>query len=105
MKLLYSYLRNYTRLVVLALVLATINQDFSLLDPLIFRHVIDEYATRFQEYTTAEFFKGVRLQLGAAVVAAFVWRVAKNVQDYSITVRTTPLGAQPCSDGIRTSLN
>ena len=53
MKLLYSYLRNYTGLVALALVLATINQVFSLLDPLIFRHVIDRYATRFQEYTTA----------------------------------------------------
>ena len=52
MKLLYTYLRNYTGLVALALVLATINQVFSLLDPLIFRHVIDQYATRFQEYTT-----------------------------------------------------
>ena len=53
MALLYSYLRHYRSLVALALVLAAINQVFSLLDPLIFRHVIDEYATRFQEYTTA----------------------------------------------------
>ena len=81
MKLLYAYLRNYTSLVVLALVLATINQVLSLLDPLIFRHVIDQYATRFQEYTTAEFFKGVSLLLGAAVGVAFVSRVAKNFQD------------------------
>ena len=63
MKLLYSYLRNYRGLVALALVLATINQVFSLLDPLIFRHVIDGYATRFQEYTTAQFFRGVSLLL------------------------------------------
>ena len=48
----------------LALTLATINQVFSLLDPLIFRHVIDQYATRFSEYTTAEFFSGVSLLLG-----------------------------------------
>jgi ATP-binding cassette subfamily B protein len=47
MKLLYGYLQNYWRLVALALVLATINQVFSLLDPLIFRYVIDNYATRF----------------------------------------------------------
>ena len=47
MALLYSYLRNYWGLITLALVLATINQVFSLLDPLIFRHVIDNYATRF----------------------------------------------------------
>ena len=43
MKLLYRYLRNYRGLIALALTLAAINQVFSLLDPLIFRHVIDEY--------------------------------------------------------------
>ena len=59
MKLLYAYLRQYRGLIALALVLATINQVFSLLDPLIFRHVIDEYATRFAEYSTGEFFRGL----------------------------------------------
>ena len=58
MTLLASYLRGYWPLVALALVLAAINQVFSLLDPLIFRHVIDEYATRFSEYTTGQFFRG-----------------------------------------------
>ena len=104
MKLLYSYLRRYSGLVVLALVLATINQVFSLLDPLIFRHVIDQYATRFSEYTTAQFFKGVSLLLAAAVGVAFVSRVAKNFQDYYINVITQRLGAQLYSDGIRHSL-
>ena len=61
MRLLYSYLRRYWTLVLLALVLAAINQIFSLLDPLIFRHVIDEYATRYRDYTTAQFFRGVSL--------------------------------------------
>jgi ATP-binding cassette subfamily B protein len=104
MKLLYGYLRQYWGLVALALGLATINQVFSLLDPLIFRHVIDQYATRFQEYSTREFFKGVSLLLGAAVGVAFVSRVAKNFQDYYINVITQRLGAQLYSDGIRHSL-
>src|SRR5205085_10782565 len=104
MALLLRYLRDYKGLIVLALVLAAINQIFSLLDPLIFRHVIDEYATRFQEYTTAEFFKGVSLLLAAAVGVAFVSRVAKNFQDYYINVITQRLGAQLYSDGIRHSL-
>ena len=104
MKLLYVYLRNYWRLVALALTLATINQVFSLLDPLIFRHVIDEYATRFHEYSTGAFFKGVSLLLGAAVGVAFVSRLAKNFQDYYINVITQRLGAQLYSDGIRHSL-
>src|SRR5687767_3966442 len=104
MKILFAYLRNYKALVALALVLATINQVFSLLDPLILRHVIDEYATRFQEYSTGEFFRGVSLLLGAAVGVAFVSRVAKNFQDYYINVITQRLGAQLYSDGIRHSL-
>jgi len=104
MKLLASYLKGYWRLVVLALVLAAINQVFSLLDPLIFRHVIDEYATRFSEYTTGEFFRGVSVLLAAAVGVAFVSRVAKNFQDYFINVITQRLGAQIYADGIRHSL-
>src|SRR5918996_1009939 len=104
MKLLYSYLRNYWGLVAFALVLATINQVFSLLDPLIFRYVIDNYATRFSEYTTSEFFRGVTRLLAAAVGVAFVSRVAKNFQDYYINLITQRLGAQLYSDGIRHSL-
>ena len=105
MALLYAYLRQYKSLIALALVLATINQVFSLLDPLIFRHVIDEYATRFQEYSTGEFFRGVSLLLGAAVGVAFVSRVAKNFQDYVISLITQRLGAQLYADGIRHSLD
>jgi ATP-binding cassette, subfamily B, bacterial len=104
MKLLYSYLRKYWRLVGLALLLATANQVFSLLDPLIFRYVIDRYALRYQEYTTGQFFHGVMWLLGAAVGVAFVSRVAKNFQDYYINVITQRLGAEIYSDGIRHSL-
>jgi ATP-binding cassette, subfamily B, bacterial len=104
MKLLFAYLKGHWPLVALALVLAAINQIFSLLDPLIFRHVIDGYATKFQEYTTAQFFRGVSLLLGAAVGVAFISRVAKNFQDYFINVVTQRLGAEIYTDGIRHSL-
>src|SRR5262245_24669154 len=104
MRLLYRYLTNYKGLIALALTLATINQVFSLLDPLILRFVIDRYATRFQEYSTSEFFRGVSLLLGAAVGVAFVSRVAKNFQDYYINVITQKVGAELYSDGIRHSL-
>jgi ATP-binding cassette, subfamily B, bacterial len=104
MKLLLSYLKQYWKLVVLALFLAAINQIFSLLDPFIFRHVIDEYATRYQEYTTTQFFKGVSLLLAAAIGVAFVSRVAKNFQDYFINVIVQRMGARIYSDGLRHSL-
>ncbi len=104
MSLLWSYLKRYRRLVALALVLAAINQIFSLLDPLIFRYVIDRYATQYQLYTTAQFFRGVSMLLLAAVGVAFVSRVAKNFQDYFINVITQRQCAEIYADGIRHSL-
>src|SRR5580700_8517274 len=104
MATLYRYLRDYWMLVAAALVLAAINQVFSLLDPLIFRHVIDSYATRFHEYTSAQFIRGVSLLLGAAVCVAFVSRVAKNFQDYYVNVIRQKVGARLYADGIRHSL-
>src|SRR5687768_15009300 len=105
MRLLWNYLRGYWKLVLLALFLAAVNQIFSLLDPLIFRHVIDEYATKYDRYTKSEFFRGVGLLLGATVGVAFVSRVAKNFQDYVVSLVVQRLGAQLYSDGIRHSLS
>lgn len=104
MRLLLRYLRRHGRLVTLALALAAVNQVFSLLDPAIFRHIIDRYAMRFQEFPAGEFLRGVGLLLAAAVGVAFVSRVAKNFQDYFINVITQRLGAEMYADGIRHSL-
>ncbi len=104
MRTLYRYVRPYWRTALLALVLAAINQIFSLLDPLIFRHVIDSYATQYDKYTRLEFFKGVGLLLSMAVGVAFVSRVAKNFQDYFVNVVVQRVGADLYSDGIRHSL-
>ena len=104
MKLLYSYIQHYWKLVALALFLAAVNQVFSLLDPLIFRHIIDEYVTRFKEFSASQFFRGVSVLLAAAVGVAFVSRVAKNFQDYYINTITQKLGARIYADGLRHSL-
>ncbi len=104
MHTLLRYLKPYWRLALLALVLAAVNQIFSLLDPLIFRHVIDSYATQYDKYTRIEFFKGVALLLSMAVGVAFVSRVAKNFQDYFVNVIVQRVGADLYSDGIRHSL-
>src|SRR6188768_3294156 len=98
MDILYRYLRHYWKLVLLALVLASINQVFSLLDPLIFRHIIDNYVTRFRELTYPQFFKGVGLLLLASMGVAFVSRVAKNFQDYYLNVIIQKVGARIYSD-------
>src|SRR6476620_2408915 len=104
MDILKGYLEQYWKIILLALVLAAINQVFSLLDPLIFRHIIDSYATKFTQYTTGQFVRGVSFLLFLAVSVAFISRVAKNFQDYFVNVITQRLGAQMYSDGIRHSL-
>jgi len=103
--LLFYYLKRHLRLVFLALLLAAVNQVFSLLDPLIFRHIIDGYATKFHQYTTGQFIRGVSLLLGAAVGVAFISRVAKNFQDYYVNVVTQRTGAQLYADGVERSLS
>jgi len=104
MKLLLSYLKNYRGFIILALVLAAVNQTFSMMDPLIVRYIIDDYATKFDKYTSEQFFKGVGLLLGLGIGAAFVSRVAKNFQDYYINLVTQKLGAKMYADGIKHSL-
>src|ERR1700690_2407008 len=104
MAILYRYLRHFWKLVVAALVLAAINQVFSLMDPLIFRHIIDSYATRHAEYTGAQFLRGVSVLLAAAVGVALVSRIAKNFQDYFVNLITQQVGARIYADGIRHSL-
>ncbi|WP_276359249.1 ABC transporter ATP-binding protein [Daejeonella sp. H1SJ63] len=104
MKLLAEYLKNYTGLILFALLLAAINQIFSLLDPWIFRKIIDTYVTRYQEYSTEEFFKGAGLLILAAMGVAMVSRIAKNFQDYYVNVITQRLGAKIYSDGLAHSL-
>ena len=105
MKLLLSYLRQYWKLVILALGLAAVNQSFSLLDPYIFGKIIDEYAMQPHKYTSRQFFEGVGYGLLMMMGAAFVSRIAKNFQDYFTNVITQRLGAQMYSDGVKHSLD
>lgn len=105
MKTLWKYLKPQRWVVAFALFLAAINQIFSLLDPLIFRYVIDEYATKYAEMDRGTFFRGVLTLLAAAVGVAFISRVAKNFQDYFINVVTQRVGAAIYADGVRHSLN
>jgi len=104
MQRLKQYLKGYWKLCISVIALASINQIFSLLDPLIFRHVIDSYATKFDVYTFNEFIRGVSSLLLLAVGVAFVSRVAKNFQDYYLNTITQRLGAELYADGVKHSL-
>jgi len=106
MKLLLHYLSRYKGLILLTLLLAAVNQVFSLLDPYIFGHyLIDPFANKVQEYKAKgldrEFFNGVLLALLMLVGTAMVSRVAKAFQDYTTNVVIQKFGARLYTDGLR----
>ena len=104
MQIFFHYLKKYWKLCVLTLILAAINQIFSLLDPYIFRFVVDKYATHPELYTKTEFIKGVAILLSGIVGVAFVSRLAKNFQDYYLNGVSQRVGADMYSDGVAHTL-
>ena len=104
MRLLLQYLKKHKWLVLLALVLAAINQVFSLLDPLIFKNIVDKYATNPHQLSKDDYVKGIGGLILLSMGVAMVSRIAKNFQDYYVNVITQKLGAQIYSDGLKHSL-
>lgn len=107
MRLLLSYIRHHKAYVGLALLLAAINQCFSLLDPLIAGTMMDRFGVHISDYQndpTKDFIGDVLLLLLASMGVAMVSRIAKNFQDYFASVVVQRTGAQMYTDGIRHSL-
>jgi ATP-binding cassette, subfamily B, bacterial len=106
MKVLLRYLKQYQSTVFGALILAAINQIFSLLDPFIFRKIIDDVATVYRSgtHSSHDFWMAILPLSAASIGVALVSRIAKNFQDYFINTVTQRVGAQIYADGISHSL-
>jgi ATP-binding cassette subfamily B protein len=119
MKILLHYLRPYKWLVALALLLAAINQSFSMLDPYYFGKLFDKYLThpfeagyfdahknfvKTASRTTNEFVWGVLGYLGIFIGVAMVSRIAKAFQDYFTNVVVQKFGAKIFTDGLKHSM-
>jgi len=104
MNTLISYLKNYRGFVGLALLLAAINQGFSLLDPYITGRLFDKYIDKRDLLSRHEFVYGVLGLVALAIGAAMVSRIAKNFQDYYTNIITQKVGARMYADGLEHSL-
>ncbi|MES2381169.1 MAG: ABC transporter ATP-binding protein [Bacteroidota bacterium] len=104
MKLLLNYLGRYKKLVFIALLLAIVNQVFSLLDPMIYGKLIDRFATRPADYSGSEFIKGAGLLILASIGVAMVSRIAKAFQDYFVSLVIQKFGADIYTDGLKHTL-
>lgn len=109
MKLLYQYLSKYKSLLFIALILAAINQVFSLLTPSILgTQIIDPFASKADYFRSNgldnEYFKGVIIGLLLIIGSAMVSRIAKALQDYVVNVIIQKFGAALYTDGLKHSL-
>ncbi len=105
MKLLLNYLSKYKMLIFIALLLAAINQTFSLLNPYILGHyLIDKYAKHPETLTRHDYMWGVMGALGMIIGVAMISRIAKAFQDYTVNVVIQKFGANIYTDGLRHAL-
>ena len=119
MKLLFSYLKPYKWVIGLSLLLAAINQIFSMLDPHFIGIIIDKFAAHphqvghydahrnfiaERERSNSEFMTGILGYLGILVGVAMVSRIAKAFQDYFVNVIVQKFGARLFTDGLKHSM-
>lgn len=100
MQLLKKYLSDHKRVLFGTLLLATINQVFSMLDPQIFRLVIDRFASNPSAHAAHEYALGAGLLLLGTISVAFISRLAKNFQDYYTSVITQKVGTKLYTDAL-----
>lgn len=103
MKLLWKYLRPYSKIVILALVLAGLSQILALYDPIIFGQIIDRY-TNEDGLTREEKIAGTYKLLALAIGIALASRLLFSFKDYYLRMVVQKFGLQIFNDGLKQTL-
>ncbi len=116
MKILLRYIQPYRWLLALALLLAGINQTFSLFDPMIGGKLLDLFVNHPFTYPNGQArtgndflfgnteYKGALYFLALLVGTAMMSRIAKAFQDYFGNVIVQKFGAKLFTDGLKHSM-
>jgi ATP-binding cassette, subfamily B, bacterial len=115
MNILLKYLKQHKSLLFFALLLAAINQCFSLCDSIITGKLINKFSEpHFEEGSTyywhvgdslSDFTRHIAFFLGLSIGAAMMSRIAKNFQDYFTNIVIQRTGAEMYTDGIKKALS
>lgn len=104
MDILWNYLKPYRNLIYLSLLLAGVSQVLTMIDPMIFGKIIDDYTANPRNLPEADLIKGVSFWLAIAVVVALLARVAKAFQEYVTRMVVQKFGMQVFNDGLKHTL-
>lgn len=97
-------MKPYRWQIILSLVLAGVAQLLSLLDPVIFGKIIDDYAMNPDALPEKELIRGVLIWLGIAVGVAVAARLFKTIQEYLLRLVVQKFGMQVFNDGLKQTL-
>jgi len=104
MKILFSYLKKYKWVVMLALLMTALNQGFSLVDPYITGKIVDNYIIKRDHLIRYDYLIGIVNLLLLGFGAALLSRIANNLQDYFTITISQRIGAEIYADGMKHSL-
>ena len=104
MKILWRYLRPHRSLVLVSLLLAAAAQLLSLVDPVIFGKIIDNYATNKNNLPQDKLVQGILYWLLIALGIAVLSKLCKSVQEYVTRKVVARFGMQIFNDGLKQTL-
>ncbi|MFA6083531.1 ABC transporter ATP-binding protein [Mucilaginibacter sp.] len=104
MGIFWQYLKPYRALIALALVLAAAAQLLALIDPVIFGHIIDQYATNKQHLSENGLIHGILYWLAIALGLAVLSKLFKSLQDFVTRKTVARFGMQVFNDGLKQTL-
>ncbi len=104
MHTLWKYLKPQHKLIFISLLLAGVSQLLSLIDPIIFGKIIDDYATKPWDRPEDELIKGVLFWLGIAIAIALLARITKAFQEYFTRLTVQKFGMHIFNEGLQQTL-
>jgi len=104
MKIFWNYMRPHRWLILLSMLLAGTGQIMTMIDPMIFGKIIDNYALHPNGRPESELIRGVSFWLAIAIAVAMVARLARSLQDFVMRKIVQRFGMQVFNDGLKQTL-
>jgi len=104
MKIFWIYLRPHRWMIALSLLLAGIGQLATMVDPLIFGKIIDDYTLHPGNKAQEELVRGVLFWLAIAIAVAMVARLCRAFQEFVMRIVVQRFGMQVFNDGLKQTL-
>src|SRR3990167_4492939 len=99
------HIKQHRKIILLAFFTVFLQQVFSLLDPQIFRLMVDNYLTKFDKLPWNDFLYGTLGLLLLTMLVALCARISKHLQNYYVSSSSQKVGAAMYAQSIKSVLS